>query len=104
MGLDVQNPIQPLAANMSAEYLKKNFGDIMCFHGGIDIQRLLPFGTPKEIREEIKRLIRILGPGGGWIAAPAHNIEPETPPENIMAMYDALQEFGSYPIKDPIKV
>ena len=104
IGIDVQNPIQPLAANMNAEYLKKNFGDIMCFHGGIDIQRLLPFGTPKEIREEIKRLIRILGPGGGWIAAPSHNIEPETPPENIMAMFDTLQEFGSYPIKDPIKL
>jgi len=104
MGVDVLNPCQPLAANMSAEYLKKNFGDIMCFHGGIDIQRLLPFGTPKEIREEVKRLIRIFGPGGGWIAAPSHNIEPETPPENIVAMFDALQEFGSYPIKDPIKL
>jgi uroporphyrinogen decarboxylase len=97
--LDVINPIQPLAANMDAEYLKKNFGDIICFHGGIDIQRLLPFGTPKTIREEIKRLISILGPGGGWIAAPSHNIEPETPPENIVAMFDALQEFGTYPIR-----
>jgi len=104
MGLDVQNPMQPLAANMNAEYLKYNFGDIMAFHGGIDIQRLLPFGTPETIRKEIKRLIRILGPGGGWIAAPSHNIEPETPPENIVAMYDALHEFGSYPIKDPIKL
>ncbi len=99
IGIDVQNPIQPLAANMNAEYLKKNFGDIMCFHGGIDIQRLLPFGTPKEIREEVKRLIRIFGPGGGWIAAPSHNIEPETPPENIVAVYDTLQEFGCYPLK-----
>jgi len=104
IGIDVQNPLQPLAANMNAEYLKYNFGDIMCFHGGIDIQRLLPFGTPKTIREEVKRLIRIFGPGGGWIAAPSHNIEPETPPENIMAVYDTLQEFGSYPIKDPIKL
>jgi len=104
IGVDVQNPLQPLAVNMNAEYLKKNFGDIMCLHGGIDIQRLLPFGTPKTIREEVKRLIRIFGPGGGWIAAPSHNIEPETPPENIVAMFDALQEFGSYPIKDPLKV
>jgi len=99
IGLDVQNPLQPLAANMNAEYLKKNFGDIICLHGGIDIQRLLPFGTPKTIREEVKRLIGIFGPGGGWIAAPSHNIEPETPPENIVAMFDALQEFGCYPIK-----
>ena len=99
IGLDVQNPLQPLATNMNAEYLKKNFGDIICLHGGIDIQRLLPFGTPKTIREEVKRLISIFGPGGGWIAAPSHNIEPETPPENIVAMFDALQEFGYYPIR-----
>jgi len=98
IGLDVLNPIQPLATNMRAEYLKENFGNIICFHGGIDTQRLLPFGTPKKIRQEVKRLIKILGPGGGWIAAPSHNIEPETPPENIVAMFDALQEFGTYPI------
>lgn len=95
IGVDVINPIQPRAANMNAEYLKKNFGDIICLHGGIDIQGLLQFETPKTIREEVKRLIGIFGPGGGWIAAPSHNIEPETPPENIVAMFDALQEFGS---------
>ena len=104
IGIDVQNPLQPLAVNMNAEYLKRNFGDIMCFHGGIDIQRLLPFGTPEEVREGVKRLIRIFGPGGGWIAAASHNIEPETPPENIVAMYDTVREFGSYPIKDPVKL
>jgi len=98
-GVDVQNPLQPLAAGMDAERLKKEFGDIICLHGGLDIQRMLPFGTPETIREDVKKLVSILGPGGGWIAAAAHNIEPETPPENIVAMFDAVQEFGSYPLK-----
>lgn len=94
MGLDVQNPMNPLAKNMNPEYLKEHFGDIISFHGGVDIQRLLPFGTPDEIRERIKELIKIWMPTGGWIAAPSHNIQPDTPPQNIVAMYEALQEFG----------
>ncbi len=94
IGLDVQNPMNPLAKDMNAEYLKAHFGDMISFHGGVDIQRLLPFGKPKEIISEVKRLIKIWMPTGGWIAAPSHNIQPDTPPENIVAMYDALQEFG----------
>lgn len=94
MGVDVLNPMNPLAKNMDAEYLKEHFGDIISFHGGIDIQRLLPFGTPKEIRQEVKRLIKIWMPTGGWIAASSHNIQPDTAPENIVAMFEALQEFG----------
>lgn len=94
IGLDVQNPMNPLAKNMNAEYLKEHFGDMISFHGGVDIQRLLPFGTPAEIKREVKRLIKIWMPTGGWIAASSHNIQPDTPPENIVAMFDALQEFG----------
>jgi uroporphyrinogen decarboxylase len=94
MGVDVLNPMNPLAKNMNAEYLKEHFGDIMSFHGGVDIQRLLPFGTVEKIKEELKRLIKIWMPLGGWIAAPSHNIQPDTPPENIIAMYETLQEFG----------
>jgi uroporphyrinogen decarboxylase len=94
MGVDVQNPMNPLAKNMNAEYLKEHFGNIISFHGGGDIQRLLPFGTPEKIQKEVKRLIKIWMPTGGWIAAPSHNIQPDTPPENIVAMYDTLQEFG----------
>lgn len=95
IGLDVQNPMNPLAKNMSSEYLKAQFGEIISFHGGVDIQRLLPFGTPQEITKAIRELIKIWGQAGAWIAAPSHNIQPDTPPENIVAMYDALQEFGS---------
>lgn len=94
IGLDVQNPMNPLAKNMSPEYLKEHFGEIISFHGGIDIQRLLPFGTPQEITKTIRELVKIWGAAGGWIAAPSHNIQPDTPPENIVALYDALQEYG----------
>jgi len=94
IGLDVLNSMNPLAKNMTAEHLKEKFGDIISFHGGVDIQRLLPFGTPETIKKELKRLIKIWMPTGGWIAAPSHNIQPDTPPENIVAMYHAIQEFG----------
>ena len=94
MAVDVQNPMNPLAKNMNAEHLKEQFGDIISFHGGIDIQRLLPFGTPEQIKMEVKRLIKIWMPTGGWIAAPSHNIQPDTSPENIVAMFETLQEFG----------
>ncbi len=94
IGLDVLNSMNPLAKNMTGEYLEEKSGDIISFHGGVDIQRLLPFGTPETIKKELKRLIKILMPAGGWIAAPSHNIQPDTPPENIVAMYDAIQEFG----------
>jgi len=84
---------------MEPERLKRNFGERICFLGGIDIQRLLTFGTPEEIREGVRRVISILAPGGGYILAPSHDVQPETPAENIVAMYEAAREFGTYPIK-----
>jgi len=99
VGFDVLNPIQPLAYQMEPERLKRDFGDRICFLGGMDIQRLLPFGTPAQIREGVRKVINILASGGGYILAPSHNIEPETPPENIVAMYEAAKEFGTYPIR-----
>ena len=78
--------------------LKKEFGKDLCFCGGIDIQQLLPHGTPEQIKEGVRNTIRQYGPGGGYILGPSHNIEPDTSPENIVAMYDAAQEYGKYPI------
>ena len=94
IGLDVLNSMQPFAKNMNTKNLKEQFGEIMSFHGGIDVQRILPYGTPADIRKEVKRLIKIWMPTGGWIGAASHNIQPDVPPENIVAMFDALQEFG----------
>ena len=98
IGVDILNPVQPLAKNMEPERLKKEFGKDLCFMGGLDIQQLLPLGRPEEIREGAKKLIAQYGEGGGFIFAPSHNIEPDSSPKNICAMFDAAQEFGRYPV------
>ena len=94
MGLDILNPIQPKAREMDPLRLKREFGRDLVFFGGIDVQDLLPNGTPGQVKDEVKRLIEILGKGGGFIAAPAHNIQPDTPVENVLAMYKAVMESG----------
>jgi uroporphyrinogen decarboxylase len=72
---------------MAPERLKADFGDRLCFHGGIDMQRLLPLGTPDEIRTEVRRYCDTLGAHGGYILGPAHLFQPDVPPENILAVY-----------------
>jgi len=99
MGLDVLDPIQPRAVGMEPEGLKRDFGKQLVFHGGIDIQHTLPFGTPDEVRAEVQRYIQILGPGGGYIVAPAHNVQNDVPAANLVAMRDAVVNEGVYPIK-----
>lgn len=94
IGIDILNPIQPLARNMSPEILKEKFGSRICFHGGIDVQRLLPFGKTDDVKKNVKRIAEILSKRGGWICAPAHNIQPDTPPQNVIAMYEAVKEFN----------
>lgn len=89
VGVDILNPIQTSAVNMSPELLKREFGADITFFGGIDVQQLLPNLTPKEIKEETKRIISIMGKNGGYILAPSHNIQPDVPPENVDAMYMA---------------
>lgn len=89
VGLDILNPIQPLAQGMDPVFLKKTYGKDLVFFGAIDVQHLLPFGTPQMISDEVRRRIDILGKGGGYIVAPAHNIQPDTPVENIRAFFDA---------------
>lgn len=88
MGLDVINPVQPLAVNMNFSELKEEFGNRLSFHGGIDIQELLPKGTPQEVSETVGVTCQILGQQGGYILAPAHHIQADTPLENIFALYD----------------
>jgi uroporphyrinogen decarboxylase len=95
LGLDILNPIQPLAKGMTPEFLKKEYGKDLVFFGGIDVQELLPYKTPYEIKMEIIRRCEILGKGGGFIAAPAHNIQPDTPLENVFAMYEAIFELSN---------
>ncbi len=89
VGLDILNPIQPLAQGMEPQYLKKTYGKDLVFFGGIDVQHLLPFGSPQMIKDEVRRRIDILGKEGGYIIAPAHNIQPDTSVENILAFFEA---------------
>jgi uroporphyrinogen decarboxylase len=88
LGVDILNPIQPAAVGMEPEGLKRDFGDRLCFHGGIDIQYLLPLQPAQAVRKEVKRRVGILGDGGGYILAPSHNLQLDIPTENVLAMYD----------------
>ena len=94
MGMQVLNPIQWRCRDMDREGLKRDFGGQVVFHGGVDNQYTLPFGTVEEVRQEVVDNYRILGAGGGYILAPCHNIQSVSPPENIVAMYETGYEFG----------
>jgi len=97
IGYDIINPVQISAYDMEPCSLKKRFGDIMSFWGGLcNTQNTLPFGTLKQIRDEVRRNFECLKPGGGFIASNIHNITAEVPPQNIVAMFDAANEFGNY--------
>jgi uroporphyrinogen decarboxylase len=97
IGVDALNPIQLSASRMDARSLKKEFGDRITFWGGgIDTQKTLPYGTPEEVRQEVRQNMETLKPGGGFVFAQVHNIQPEVPVENIMAMYEAYREYASY--------
>lgn len=98
MGLDVLNPAQPYVADMDHDVLKQEFGDRLSFHGGIDLQKVMPFGTPDEVRAEAIKTMRTLGPGGGYILSPTHYLQPDVPPENVIALRDAVMECGHYPL------
>ena len=96
-GFDVLNPVQCSAAGMDPRTLKKKYGDKLVFWGGgVDTQRTLPFGTPVEVRAEVRDRIRILGENGGFVFNTIHNIQPGTPVENVLAMVDAYRECRDY--------
>lgn len=96
-GVDILNPIQVSAAHMDTKRLKKEFGsDLVFWGGGVDTQKVLPCGTPQEVKDEVKRRIDDLAPGGGFVFAAVHNIQADVPPENILAMLEALDQYGKY--------
>jgi uroporphyrinogen decarboxylase len=96
VGIDILNPIQTKCKGMVPGELKDEFGDRLSFHGGVDNQELMPFGTPAKVREEVLHLIDTLGRGGGYIVAPCHNLQPVTPLENILTMYETAYREGRY--------
>ena len=95
-GLDVLQSLQPEAADMDPYALKADFGNSLAFHGGLSIQRTLPFGCPEDVRNEVKEKIAALAPGGGYILCPAHNIQVDVPIENVEALFEAHREYGRY--------
>lgn len=97
MGIDILNPVHIKATGMEPKQLKKDFGDSMAFWGGgIDTQDVLPNGTPQEIKDHVARNIEALAPGGGFVFNTVHNIQAEVPVVNMVAMLEALQEYGKY--------
>ena len=95
-GLDILNPIQPEAAGMDFQAIKQEFGERICFHGGISIQKTLPFGAPEDVCNEVRDRVKKLAPGGGYIFCTAHNLQADTSLENINALFTAYKEFGTY--------
>jgi uroporphyrinogen decarboxylase len=98
-GIQIIDPVQPLAAEMDSIELKRDFGNKLSFHGGVDIQKVLPFGTETEVIAETRKRIKAFGPGGGYILSSSHNVQADTPPANFMTMVKAAHEFGVYPIQ-----
>jgi len=96
-GLDILNPVQFTALNMELKELKKDFGkDLVFWGGGVDTQSTLKNARPEHVKDEVKKIIDIMAPGGGFVYAPVHNIQEDVPPENFWAMWDTLQEYGKY--------
>lgn len=98
MGVDVINPVQIAAKDMNAKDLKREFGSKLTFWGGIDTQKVMPFGTPDDVENEVKTRIRELAPGGGFVLTAVHNIQAGVKPENIIRMHEAALKYGRYPI------
>ncbi|MCD6354706.1 MAG: hypothetical protein J7L95_04070 [Prolixibacteraceae bacterium] len=97
MGVDILNPVHITAEGMNPVQLKRDFGDSITFWGGgVDTQYVLPSGTTQEVKDDVKRNIEALAPGGGFVFNTVHNIQAEVPPQNIVAMIEALKEFGKY--------
>jgi len=100
IGVDILNPIQTSAGRMSdLEGLKRQFGDRIAFCGAIDTHSVLPQGSPEEVQQEVKRVIHALGPGGGYMVSSVHTIMNDVPAENVLAMVDAVEKYGTYPLK-----
>jgi hypothetical protein len=103
-GFDILNPVQCSAAQMDPRELKKEFGDCVTFWGGgVDTQQTLPFGTAEEVREQVFERIRVLGPGGGFVFNTIHNVQPQVPVENALALYEAFRERSRYPLSVDIE-
>jgi len=99
-GVQILDPVQPRCAGMDFYELKRDYGEALVFHGGVDTQEVLPFGTPQDVEADVLRCIDSLGKGGGLLLTPVHNVQADVPPENLIAMCQAAQKFGRYPLPE----
>lgn len=95
-GLDILNPLQPGVYDMAPAELKRLFGERLCFHGSISIQHTLPHGSADDIRREVCQRFETLAPGGGFVFCTAHNIQPDTPTQNVLTLFKAYHELARY--------
>jgi len=96
-GLDIYNPVQFTAYNMDLKELKRDFGkDLVFWGGGVNTQSTLRTGSPEQVADEVKKIVDIMAPGGGFVFSTVHNIQEDVPPENFWAMWDTLMEYGKY--------
>ena len=103
-GLDILNPVQTSARGMDPEWLKNSFGhNITFWGGGVDTQKTLPFGSTEDVRREVSERIRVFAPGGGYVFNTIHNIQQNTPPENIVAAYNTARHEGVYSAEDLLR-
>lgn len=93
VGVDIMNPVQTSAKGMDPAEIKQEYGRDLAFSGAIDVQQVLPNATPQEVKDEVKRVLDAMGQDGGFFPGPAHNIQVGTPPENVVAMYEAMDEY-----------
>lgn len=101
--MELLNPVQVSAGDMGdTARLKREFGRRLSFCGGIDTQAVLPRGTPAEVRAEVRRRIADLGPGGGYICSAVHCIQPDVPPENVIALFEEALAAGKYPLNTAV--
>lgn len=100
VGVDIMNPVQTSAKGMVPHEIKEAFGSDLCFSGGVDVQQLLPNASVREVKDEVKYLLDSLGRDGGYLFGPAHNIQYGTPPENVIAVYEAMDEYYGITAKE----
>ena len=97
LGVDILNPVHIRATGMEPAALERDFGrDVVFWGGSVDTQGVLPNGTPAEVRDDVRRNIEALAPGGGFVFNTVHNIQADVPPENIVAMWEAWRDYGAY--------
>jgi uroporphyrinogen-III decarboxylase len=96
MGISVVDTLQPEAKDMAPDYLKSTYGDRLCFHGMISTAGPVAFGTPEDVRRDVRETLRVMMPGAGYACAPTHELQDNSPLENVLALYDEALRAGTY--------